>query len=167
MGISEKIAVTSDVDGEYSLSELLELLGDKKALKKALAALEDKSRQAWADMDEADKAVKLASRKATEKRAEMAAERADLKKQSDAVALMSAAAEKKAKALDVRETALSARKADADARSRELNGIKASQDAKEEELARRDKVLEAATERAAAVKSEYEEKLARLKKAID
>lgn len=167
MSISKSITVTADVDGDYSLSEFLELLGDKKALKKALAELEGASKQARIDVSNADKAVKLAAKKAQKERDEMAAELALVKRQSEAVAETVGAAHEKQKALDVRETALSARKSDADARERELNETKASLDAREDELDRRDKALEAARENANAVKSEYEEKLEHLKQVID
>ena len=167
MGISKNITVTAAVDGEYTLSELLDTLGDKKALKKALTELEVKSKQARQDILDADDAMRKSAVKIKKERAEIAAEWADVKKQSDTMARMVATFEEKKAALDSRDTALSVRQSDTNARTRDLNDFKASLAAKEKELDRRDQLLDLAMAESGGVKSEYEEKLERLKQAID
>jgi len=52
MAISSNITVTADVDGEYTLADLLEMLRSPDALKKALKDLERAARKANAAMKE-------------------------------------------------------------------------------------------------------------------
>jgi chromosome segregation ATPase len=167
MGISKDIKVTTDIDGEYTLSELLKLLGSPKEVKAALASLEAASLAAKGDIEALNSHQRDVDKDIADKRDQLAADRAELRQKSEDLAKREKLFHDVQKDFDerlganaARETSLNDKATDLKAREKVLaDGNK--------DLAERQAVLDKLQSESNATKAKYEAKLERLMQAID
>ena len=160
------VNITSDIEGDYTLAELLALLGSPKDVKTALAKLEAKSKQIKASVELAEVSAKESEKKLAIKWAEFSNDRAELKRdlliqESDQGTLAN-----KQEVLDDKSATLNIIYADKKEKSDILKGEQKALNDKAKKLDEREVFLNKTQDATEKLKAEYEDKLEKIKAVV-